>query len=230
MPRRTYPAALARSDSFRPPKRFEATTPEQRMDRILDIAEQRFIAGGIARTSLHDIAASASLPAGSVLATFGKKDVLLEHIIDRHMDRLIDRVGAYTSDAETTDPEERLGQAIAALLTVVWAYRNGQRLHVAVMQDPPASLVASLKLRQRHLVYVYAGLIAAAVPEPEAQELVMPAALNLMGMVCWHVLWFRERGALSHAELAQLLTHMVIDGVRAAARAKVGAWESDADG
>ena len=82
----------------------------------------------------------------------------------------------------------------------------------------------SLKLRQRHVAHYYAGLIARAVPEAEGRtELAMPAALSLMmGMACWHVLWFRERGALSRAEYARLLAHMVVDGVRAAALAGVG--------
>ncbi len=69
-------------------------------------------------------------------------------------------------------------------------------------------------------------MIARAVPEAEGlTELAMPAALSLMGMACWHVLWFRDMGALSRAEYARLLAHMVVDGVRAAALAGVGGLE-----
>ncbi len=230
MARRTYPTALVRSTTFHPAKRFDLATPEERMDRLLDAAERRIVAVGINRTSLPDIATAADRPVGVVQSMFGKREVVLERILDRHIDRLIDRIGVYQSHIDTADPEERLGQAVAALLDVVWAYRDGQRVHVAYMHGAPAPLLESLKLRQRHLVHVYAGLIAEAVPEAEPQELAMPAALNLMGMVSWQVLWFRDRGALGQAEFARLLTHMVIDGVRAAARAGVGAWEDPADG
>ena len=40
--------------------------------------------------------------------------------------------------------------------------------------------------------------------------------MTLMGMASWHVLWFRERGALAREEYARLLAHMLIDGVRGA--------------
>jgi TetR/AcrR family transcriptional regulator len=158
-----------------------------------------------------------------VRAQFGNREMVLEAVLERHMDRLIDRLGAYEAHAEADDPAERLTQAIRALLDVLWAYRAGQRVHVAAVAGASPHLARSLKLRQRHVAHYYAGLIAPAVPEAEGRtELAMPAALSLMGMACWHVLWFREMGALSRAEYARLLAHMVIDGVRAAALAGVG--------
>jgi len=228
MPRRTYPAALARSTSFRPPKRFHDSA-EDRHQAVLDAAEQRF-ASGFSRAALPDIAAATGLTVNHVRSLFGNRDVLIEQLLDRHMDRLIDRLGVHQSHNDATDPAERLSQAIASLLDMVWAYRAGHRVHVAASNGALPQLAASLKLRQRHIVHVYAGLIAAAVPETDTHELAMPAALNLMGMVSWHVLWFREMGALTRAELARLLTHMVTDGVRAAAREGIGRWEGAADG
>ena len=227
MPRHTYPTALARSTSFRPPKR-QHDSAEDRHQAVLDAAEQR-LASGFSRTALPDIAAALGMSVNYVRAVFGNREALVEPLLDRHMDRLIDRLGVYQSNNDATDPAERLGHAIATLLDMVWAYRAGHRVHVAASHGASAQLAASLKLRQRHLVHVYAGLIAAAVPEADANELAMPATLNLMGMVSWHVLWFREMGALTRTDLARLLTHMVTDGVRAAAREGVGRWEG-ADG
>ncbi|MEO9189507.1 MAG: TetR/AcrR family transcriptional regulator [Acetobacteraceae bacterium] len=158
---------------------------------MLDTAEQR-LASGFSRTALPDIAAALGMSVNYVRALFGNREALVERLLDRHMDRLIDRLGVYQSHNDATDPAERLSQAIASLLDIVWAYRAGHRLHVAVSNSAPPQLAASLKLRQRHLVHVYAGLIAAAVPEAEANELAMPAALNLMGMISWHVLVSRD--------------------------------------
>ena len=93
------------------------------------------------------------------------------------------------------------------------------------MSGASPHLIRSMKLRQRHLVHFFAGLIADAVPEAEGHtELAMPVALSLMGMACWHVLWFRDMAALSSGKYASLLTHMVIDGTRAAAAAGLGGW------
>ena len=153
-------------------------------------------------------------------------------VLDRHLDRLIDRIGVYQQDAGTLEPVARLEQGIAVLLGLIAAYRAGQRVHVAAMSGAPPALARSLRLRQRHLAHYYAGLIAEAVPEAVGRtELAMPAALSLLGMACWHVLWFREGGALTQAAYARLVAHMLIDGVRAAAAAGVGAWDrADDDG
>ena len=228
--RRTYPAALATSRSFRPKKRFDDSSPEERHQTLLDTAEQRVAASGLLRTTIPDIANAVGVPAHGLRTLFGNREALIEQLLDRHMDRLIDRLRVYQSDVEGTDPTERPGHAIATLLDLVWVYRAGHRVHVAAFTGAPPQLVATLKLRQRHLVYVYAGLIPAAVPEAESHELAMPAALNLMGMVSWHILWFREMGALTRAALARLLTHMVIEGVRAAIRDGVGRWADAQDG
>jgi AcrR family transcriptional regulator len=178
------------------------------------------------QTGLQEIGAAIGLAPYAVRARFGNREMVLEAVLDRHMDRLLDRLGAYRAHAEGHDPGERLLGAIRDLLDLLFAYRAGQRVHVAAVAGASPHLARSLTLRQRHLVHFYAGLIARAVPEAEGRtELAMPAALSLMGMACWHVLWFREQGALSRAEYARLLAHMVTDGVRAAASADVGGLE-----
>ncbi|MEO8713464.1 MAG: hypothetical protein ABI369_00470, partial [Acetobacteraceae bacterium] len=212
MKRREFPAALADSATLRTPKRDAYS----RRDGLLDAAEERFAAEGVTQASLQAIGAAVGLAPYAVRAQYGNRDIVLEGVIDRHLDRLIDRIRTYQALGEATDPAARLGEAIGHLLDMLWAYRAGQRVHVAAVAGASPALARSLKLRQRHLVYFYAGLIAAAVPE--AQELAMPAALSLMGMASWHVLWFRERGALGRAEYAAMVANMVIEGVRASVR------------
>jgi hypothetical protein len=112
------------------------------------------------------------------------------------------------------------------LLDAMAGWANGQRVYVAGVNGASPALVRALKLKQRRLTHLFAGLIAAAVPEASGHtELAMPAAMSLMGMACWHVLWFREMAALSRREYARLVTAMVVAGVREAAAAGVGGWE-----
>ena len=236
-----WPRALSGSAALHAAHRLADRLPERpswrsdeqeaRRAALLDAAETMLADKGLLQTSIQEIGAALGLPPYAVRAQFGNREMVVAALLDRHLDRLIDRIGVYQAAAEGLAPGERLELGIAVLLDLLWAYRAGQRVHVAAVSGAPPALARSLRLRQRHLVHYYAGLIAAAVPEAAGRtELVMPAALNLMGMACWHVLWFREAGALGRADLARFVAHMVVDGVRAAAAAGVGAWDAAADG
>ncbi|HSU06882.1 MAG TPA: TetR/AcrR family transcriptional regulator [Acetobacteraceae bacterium] len=225
---RPWPASLAASAALRQSKRpsWRTGVQERRRDALLDAAEQFFAEKGLLEASLQEIGEAIGLPPYAVRAQFGNREMIIEAVLDRHVDRLIDRIGLYQKSTEAAGPADRLRLAIGHLLDMLWAYRHAQRVHVAAMSGASPHLTRTLKLRQRHLVHFLAGLIADAVPEAEGRsELAMPVALSLMGMACWHVLWFRDMGALSRAEYARLLTHMVIDGTCAAAAAGLGGWE-----
>ena len=113
---------------------------------------------------------------------------------------------------------------------MVAAYRAGQVVHVAAWSGASPALARSLRLRQRHLAYFYAGLIAAAVPEAAANELAMPAALSLLSMAGWHTLWFRDRGAIGRADYARMVVHMLVSGLRDSVADGIGSWEELGDG
>jgi AcrR family transcriptional regulator len=204
---RSWPESLADSAASRRGAVPRNRAQEERRAALLDAAEGLFADKGLLQTGLQEIGAAVGLAPYAVRAQFGNREMVLEAVLDRHMDRLIDRLGAYRAHEEAADPGERLAGAIGDLLDLLSAYRAGQRVHVAAVAEASPHLARSLKLRQRHVVHFYAGLIARAVPEAEGRtELAMPAALSLMGMACLHVLWFRERRAEP-------------GGVRAAARA-----------
>ncbi len=228
---RSWPTRLAASTALRESRRpsWRTRAQEHRRDALLDAAEQLFAEKGLLVASLQEIGQAIGLPPYAVRAQFGNRDMIVEAVLDRHLDRLIDRLGAWQSHTEPTDPVNRLYHAITHLLGMLYAYRHAQRVHVAAMSGASPHLVRTLKLRQRHLVHFFAGLIADAAPEAEGHtELAMPAALSLMGMACWHVLWFRDRGALTRDDYARLLTHMVVEGIATAAAQGVGTWDQPA--
>lgn len=219
---------LGDSAALRPAKRYAAAG---RRDALLDAAERLVAEKGLLGASLQEIGAAVGLAPYAVRAQFGNFDMVIEAVLDRHLDRLIDRIGAYQAHLEAdADPLERLIHAVTSLLDMLAAYAGGQRVHVAAWSGASPHLARTLKLRQRHLAYFYAGLIAAAVPEAEENELAMPAALSLLGMASWHVLWFRERGALARVEYARMVANMLIEGVRISVRQGIGSWEAPVDG
>ncbi|MGH7043163.1 MAG: TetR/AcrR family transcriptional regulator, partial [Acetobacteraceae bacterium] len=200
---------------------------ERRREALLDAAERKLAEKGLLQTGLQEIGAAIGMAPYAVRAHFGNREMVVEAVLERHVERLTTRVGEWNALCGAADPAERLTDAVRVLLELLGAYRDGQRVHVAAISGASPALARALKLKQRHLVHFYAGLIAAAVPEASGRtELAMPAAMSLMGMACWHVLWFREMAAVSRGEYARLVAHMLIEGVRAACAAGVAAWPS----
>jgi AcrR family transcriptional regulator len=227
MTHRAFPGRLSRSYLLREGEKpvFRSDREEERRDALLDIAETMMADKGILQTGLQEIGARVGLAPYAVRAQYGNRDMVIEAVLDRHLDRLIDRIGDWERLTTELEPAERLRQAIQHLLGMLYAYRHGQKVHVAGVSGASPHLMRLLKLRQRHLVHYYAGLIAAAVPETQGKtELATPLAMNLMAMACWHVLWFRDRGALSREELAGLMFWMVTAGAREAIAEGIGAW------
>jgi AcrR family transcriptional regulator len=198
---------------------------ERRREALLDAAERLLAEKGLSQTGMQEIGAAIGLAPYATRAQFGNRDMVIEAVMERHLTRLLDRFETWRALDRTADPAERLADAAHVLLELLGVWRDGQRVHVAAVSGASPHLARRLKLKQRHLAHFFAGLIAAAVPEASGRaELAMPAALSLLGMACWHVLWFREMGALKRGDYARLVSHMVIEGVRTAASAGVGAW------
>lgn len=224
---RHFPAKLAKSASFRKPDErtsYRSAIQNEFNDALLNAAEKLFAEKGMWQTNMHELGAMCGLPPYAVRAHFGNKDLILQNLLDRHIDRLIDRTALCEAFNEESDPVARLRLAIHGLLEALNTYRYAQLVHTAGSCAASPQLVRSLRLRQRHLAHYYAGLIAAAVPGVEGEtELAMPLAMSLMAMACWHVLWFRDGGAIHRDEYAGLLTHMLVAGGREAVAEGIGA-------
>jgi len=227
MSSRTFPTHLASSASLhwngKPPA--NSAIAEERRQALMDAGERLFAERGWFAVTVADVAAAVGTSIYVARSQFGNKELLLQAVLDRHMDAVIDRLRLWDEAAQASDPVERLTLAIQFLLETLFARRSAQSVHIAAMHGASPNLVRSLKLRQRHVTYWFAGLIAAATPGMEARsELAMPLAMSLMGMACWHALWFRELGALSRKDYARLIALMLIEGAQAAMRDGIAGW------
>ncbi len=220
-----FPETLV-ADEVREP---EQTTLRERRTALLDAAERLLAAGGLLPVGLQEIGAAAGLPPYAVRAQFGNKQMVIEAVLERHLNRLIERLGVYRRLDDTEDAVEKLVWAIRDLLEMLGVYREAQRVFAAAVSGASPALGRALQLRQRHLADFYAGLIVRAVPETAGRtEILMPLTMTLMASASGHILWFREGAALSREAYARLLAHMVVDGARAAAASGLGSAVSPA--
>ena len=86
-----YRACMAKTpEPTRQGARARLTREEQRAqtrDRLLDAAEELFVANGIGDTSIEQIAETAGYSRGAFYSNFDDKDALVLALIERHQDR-----------------------------------------------------------------------------------------------------------------------------------------------
>jgi AcrR family transcriptional regulator len=107
------------------PRNRQEVPREERIDALLAVAEEQFLARGFAGTSVAEIARAAGIEPGSVYWYFRTKDHAFAAVLNRLLDGEIDRIGQLPGE-----PADRL---FAALDSV----ERRRTLHPCVAERAP---------------------------------------------------------------------------------------------
>ncbi|WP_322767295.1 helix-turn-helix domain-containing protein [Frankia sp. Cr1] len=80
------------------PRNRQEVPREERIDALLAVAEQQFLARGFAATSIAEIARAAGIEPGSVYWYFRSKDHAFAAVLNRLLDGEVDRIDTFTGD------------------------------------------------------------------------------------------------------------------------------------
>ncbi len=109
------------------PRNRQEVPREERIDALLAVAEQQFLARGFAATSIAEIARAAGIEPGSVYWYFRSKDHAFAAVLNRLLDGEVDRIEEFDGD-----PTQKL---FAALDSV----ERRRSLHPCVAERAPHS-------------------------------------------------------------------------------------------
>ncbi|HOV02886.1 MAG TPA: TetR/AcrR family transcriptional regulator [Kaistiaceae bacterium] len=191
--------------------RPRASDYDDKRRAILDRSAELFARSGFDRTSMSQIADACGVSKGLLYHYYQNKDALLFDIIERHLAELIEAVEA----AETTgvDAKADLRALIFALLE---AYRDADAEHKVQINDLSKLAVEqqeALKALERRLVSIFSEAIAAAKAGlGDPSRLLKPVTMALFGMINWSYMWFREGGALTREDYADIVARLIIEG------------------
>ncbi len=79
--------------------------------------------------------------------------------------------------------------------------------------------------KERKVVLGFADVVAKLAPQADRSELIKPLTMILFGMINWTFTWLKDRGPLTYADMAPIVTDLFLGGVarvRAPARAAGG--------
>jgi TetR/AcrR family transcriptional regulator len=193
--------------------RTRARDYDDKRDAILHRAAIAFARDGYDRASMAGLAAECGVSKALLYHYYASKEALLFGILSNHLEALVEV--AESADRPDLTPDERLGRLVAALLD---AYRDADAEHkvqINALALLPQAEQRELKVLERRLVAIFAEAIRGVEPEAfENGRLLKPVTMSLFGMLNWFYMWFREDGAISRAEYADMATKMLVNGVK----------------
>lgn len=192
--------------------RTRATDHGTKRRTILDRAALLFAERGYARASMAEVAEACGNSKALIYHYYENKEQLLYDILHAHFLAIEEIVAE--ADAPGLAPEARLRALVGALLV---AYEGADATHRVQINDlgalPPARQDA-LKDFERRLVGRFATALADLNPSlKRGRKLLKPVTMALFGMVNWSYLWFKPHGPMSRAEYADLVTHIMLEGI-----------------
>jgi AcrR family transcriptional regulator len=193
--------------------RTRAADFEQQRDNILAMAARLFADRGYAGGSIADLAAGCGISKALLYHYYRDKEQLLFDIADRYIDslqRIVDEVAA-----EGLAPRAHLYRLIERFMA---AYEHAAAYHRVLVQDVKylsAPHRRRVLAKQSRVVDSFAEVIAAVAPQLAQRELLKPVTMTLFGMINWTFTWLKERGPLTYAQMAPVVTDLFLGGVLA---------------
>jgi AcrR family transcriptional regulator len=170
-----------------------------RMALILDSAEKLFVEKGYAGTSINDIAEVADFSRTSIYQYFGSKEEIYLHILERHTDRLTDRLEQATAAVPTVS--EKIRAFLDGIRDMKRENPNFFELYFIqrhqVEPRLPAALREHLNAKRRRLEDVFREFYRKGVEKGEVRAIRFKDASNLffaqiMGMMLLHEYYEEE--------------------------------------
>ena len=184
-------------------------TGAQRRQQLLDVGRELFAQRGYQATSIEEVAARADVSKPVVYEHFGGKEGLYAVVVDREMQRLLDRFTSTLSSGG--HPRELLERAALVLLDYIEDETDGFRV---LTRDSPvaasgtfSSLLGEVARKVEHLL---AAPLSTSGYDPRAAELYSQA---LVGMVALVGQWWLETRTPDKRQVAAHLVNLAYNGL-----------------
>lgn len=183
---------------------------------LLERAAEIFAARGFANTTLQDIADAAKVGRTTLYHYFKSKDEFLTALVEDVTITASRRMRTIRLKAEVS-PGERLRQA--ALTQLEWLLERPNRFKVLVRDEHtlPPEILRRHESAKREVLAEFTAIIQAGIDAGEFHDgHARVMALSVIGMCNWSVWWFNPKGAMTPAEIGEIIADMAVRAVRRA--------------
>lgn len=195
--------------------RTRASDFEEKQRGILVSAAAVFAGEGMEKASMAQIAAQANVSKALLYHYYPSKDALIFDIIRTHLVELDAAIEA--ADDPGAPLDVRLRKLIWAVLDI---YRDSDDQHKVQLNATSAlneAQKAEIRAIERRIVRRFSAVLREINPGLDSRErpLLMPVTFSLFGMMNWVYMWFRDGGAISREDYAEVATTLMLEGIKA---------------
>lgn len=168
-----------------------------------------FAANGFDRASMTGAATHCGVSKALIYHYYNSKDALLYDILHTHLSDLVETVNT------AAQGDDQLRHLIRAILL---AYRDADaehKLQADAMAALPADKREPLMALQRRLIQIMGEALQSASPTTMSDPArLRPVTMTVFGMLNWFYMWHRPGKGIGREEYADLLTDMVMGGIK----------------
>ena len=185
---------------------------EEKQRSILRSAAAVLAEAGMDKASMSQIAARADVSKALLYHYYPGRDALIFDILRTNLVAL--EAAVMAADDPDAPPRARLRALVHAVLE---QYRDADDTHKVqlnathALPQPQRDEILAI---ERRIVRRFAQVIRQINPDLEAaRPILMPVTMSLFGMMNWVYMWFKDGGAVSRADYADLATDILLGGI-----------------
>jgi AcrR family transcriptional regulator len=180
-------------------------------ESLLSTAVGMFSEKGYSGTSIRDIAKAHGVSLSNIYYHFGNKDGLWREILERSVRTLPARLRAAADLADT--PRGQLEALVREHLATAVEYRRELLMLLAQRAQLAEDVGNETAEIQRDVLDIYSDVLGRLGAEGSLNsEHVRVTAFNMLGVINWHLRWYRPDGPLPVETVHQEIVDFILRG------------------
>jgi len=191
--------------------RTKAAGFDKQRATIRDAAAREFADKGYSAATIADIARACGVSKALMYHYYRDKEALLADIAESYIDRLLEIVKSV--HGEGLPSAAHLRRLIELFMA---EYEHSAARHRVLVQDVKylqRTHRARVLAKERRVVAAYADVVAQLAPQSERAALIKPLTMILFGMINWTFTWFKNRRALTYADMPPVVADLFLGGI-----------------
>lgn len=179
--------------------------------KLIETAIDLFASKGFRGTSIRDIANSMGMSISNIYHYFGSKEGLLLTILQHSAKQVVDRLShIYEKDL---DPVERFQLLVRTHVLMSRDHKKEVKIFFLDEEHLSPEGIEINKQFQRDVLNIYRRELQNLKAKGYLQyENLTALALNILGVINWHLRWYRPEGTLSLEKMAEEILTFVMYG------------------
>lgn len=181
-------------------------------EKLINVAIDLFATRGFKGTSIRDIAKAMGMTISNIYYYFGNKEGLLLGVLEHSTKRLMRKLRAVYDQEQ--DPLEKFKKLVETHVSLTEGYEKEAKIFFLDEEHLSEEGLEINKRIQREIFEMYRDLLRVLEQRGYVRSgNITVLTFNVLGVINWHLRWYRHDGPLSVKEVAGEIVSFILYGV-----------------